>query len=78
MTSRPLNGRGRRGGRLGSKVEPTVPSAEELAAIVAAVELVWPKPAPARLVLPVDASAWRWSGRWWGTRHVVADRRRPW
>ena len=53
------------------------PSPEEMAAIVAAVELAWPKPV---VVEPVDAkpSVWRWSGRWWGPLTVVSGRRRPW
>lgn len=42
-------------------VTPT-PSDEEAAAIVAAIEAVWPKaesaPAP-------TTTAWRFSGRWW-------------
>jgi len=44
------------------------PTPEELAAIVAAVEVAWPKlPKPPR---PVRAPArtpagWRFSGRWW-------------
>jgi len=48
-----------------------------MAAIVAAVELVWPKPA---LVVPParKASSWRWSGRWWGPLTEVSGRQRPW
>jgi hypothetical protein len=49
-----------------------------VAAIVAALEATWPRPvpqAPSRPSRPVRA--WRWSGRWWGPYHVVADRRRP-
>lgn len=43
-----------------------VPTAQELAAIVAAVELLWPRPAV--LAPPPEGSAtpaWRFSGRWW-------------
>jgi hypothetical protein len=54
----------------------TDPSPEELAAIVAAVELVWPRP-----VIVEEArerpSAWRFSGRWWSRPHPV-QRSRPW
>ncbi|HZI38406.1 MAG TPA: hypothetical protein VFF24_08880 [Acidimicrobiia bacterium] len=53
------------------------PSDEELAAIVAAVEVVWPRPAS-----PPEAdsgrTAWRFSGRWWlSASPVAAERRRP-
>jgi hypothetical protein len=53
------------------------PTEEELAAILAAVELTWPRP-----VVAVDdggpaTPAWRFSGRWW-TRPVVSRRARPW
>jgi hypothetical protein len=48
---------------------------EEVAAIVAAVEVAWPRqaapepsPAPPR---------WRFSGRWW-TKPVPLRRNRPW
>src|SRR5438046_1320619 len=43
------------------------------------VALVAPA-APSAVAPPYpDAAgkAWRWSGRWWGRRHLVADRRRP-
>jgi len=50
-------------------------SDDEVAAIVAAVEVVWPRPpAPA----PVDrAPRWRFSGRWW-SKPVPLRRSRPW
>ena len=42
------------------------PTPEELAAIVAAVELVWPRPAAPTPEPPAPVSpAWRFSGRWW-------------
>lgn len=52
------------------------PAPEELAAIVAAVALVWPRPV---VVAAEDEEApnWRWSGRWW-TGPVPLRRRRPW
>jgi hypothetical protein len=50
-------------------------TAEEVAAIVAAIEVAWPRPA-------ADATAdapprWRFSGRWW-TKPVPLRRSRPW
>ncbi len=54
------------------------PTAEETAAILAAVEALWPRP-----VVLVGAeggtrpNAWRFSGRWWA-RPVAARRERPW
>lgn len=43
------------------------PTDEEMVAIVAALELAWPRPvvllsAPTG---PSKATSWRWSGRWW-------------
>ena len=57
------------------KITPA-PSEEEAAAIVAAVEALWPRPTiviaePARRPSP-----WRFSGRWW-SRPVPARRDRP-
>ena len=50
---------------------------EEAAAIVAALEALWPRPAPPARA-PVDvAPKWRFSGRWW-SRPVPARRVRPW
>ena len=48
---------------------------EEVAAIVAAVEVAWPRP-----VAAAEATAsprWRFSGRWW-TKPVPLRRNRPW
>jgi hypothetical protein len=55
----------------------TPPEPAELAAIVAAVELAWPRPV---VVVADDEDAapnWRWSGRWW-TGPVPVTRQRPW
>lgn len=52
------------------------PSDEEVAAIVAAVEVTWPQPA-ARPAGPELAQRWRFSGRWW-TKPVPLRRNRPW
>jgi len=51
------------------------PTEEELAAIVAAIELAWPRPVVA--AAPRRPPAWRFSGRWW-SRPVPARRERPW
>jgi hypothetical protein len=50
------------------------PSDEEVAAIVAAVEVTWPRPAPVAAEPP---SRWRFSGRWW-SKPVPLRRTRPW
>jgi hypothetical protein len=54
------------------------PSPAELAAIVAAVEVAWPRPV---VVLPDDGperpGLWRFSGRWWSKPSAV-QRSRPW
>jgi hypothetical protein len=54
------------------------PSAEEAAAIVAAIEASWPQPVAAA---PDDdgprrGTAWRFSSRWW-SRPVPSRRDRP-
>ena len=46
-----------------------------LAAIVAAVDAAWPRPAEAPAPGPVTP-AWRFSGRWWA-RPTAARRERP-
>ena len=58
-----------------SMMSPT-PTDDEVVAIMAGVEALWPKP-----VVVVDAetprsSAWRFSGRWW-SRPIPARRDRP-
>jgi hypothetical protein len=58
-----------------------VPGDEEMAAIVAAVEAAWPRPVVVVTEEPRPRRAgdgsWKWSGRWWASRKVPADRRRP-
>ena len=56
-----------------AEIRPTPPD-EEAAAIVAAVEVAWPRSGAA--VAP-EESRWRWSGRWW-TKPIPLDRTRPW
>jgi hypothetical protein len=54
------------------------PSPDELAAIVAAVEVAWPRPV---ILLPPPGpespGPWRFSGRWWSKPSAV-QRNRPW
>jgi hypothetical protein len=50
------------------------PTDEEVAAIVSAVEMAWPRAAaPATLA---TSPRWRWSGRWW-TKPIPQRRARP-
>jgi len=55
------------------RIEPQ-PTDEEAAALAAAIEVLWPRPAgaatPTRLVSP----AWRFSGRWWSGTTVRRSR----
>lgn len=55
------------------EISPT-PSDEEAAAIVAAVEVAWPRaaggPSP-------ETPRWRFSGRWW-SQPIPLRRTRPW
>jgi hypothetical protein len=55
------------------------PTPGELAAIVAAVEQVWPRPpaVPSVASRNAELGGWRWSGRWWAPRQVAARRTRP-
>ena len=50
------------------------PTPEEAAAIVAAVEVAWPKPVV--VTPPPTVSRWRFSGRWW-SKPIPARRSRP-
>ncbi len=52
------------------------PTPEEVAAIMAAVALSWPRPSAA-LEAATDSPRWRFSGRWWA-KPVPLGRRRPW
>ena len=53
------------------------PSDDELAAIIAAVDAVWPRPVPAPDEMEAPPTAWRFSSRWWA-RPQAARRDRPW
>lgn len=50
-----------------------VPTDEELAAIVAAVEVSWPRPVAPVVEPPMR---WRFSGRWW-SKPIASRRDRP-
>ncbi len=52
------------------------PSDDELAAIVAAIELAWPQRQEAATITEPPLR-WRFAGRWW-TKPVPARRDRPW
>ncbi|HEX3424950.1 MAG TPA: hypothetical protein VHT30_02395 [Acidimicrobiales bacterium] len=58
-------------------MSPVPPSEEEMAAIVAAVELCWPRPQPPATPVSEAPNRWRFSGRWWA-RPAPARRERPW
>jgi hypothetical protein len=58
-----------------SDVSPT-PTDEEVVAIMAGVEALWPKHAVVADADPVRSTSWRFSGRWW-SRPVPARRDRP-
>jgi hypothetical protein len=58
----------------GLEVRPT-PSDDEMAAIMAAIDVSWPRPvAPA--LDEDEPSRWRFSGRWW-SRPLPTRRDRP-
>jgi hypothetical protein len=52
------------------------PTDEEVVAIMAGVEALWPKPAVVVDTAAARSTSWRFSGRWW-TRPVPARRDRP-
>jgi hypothetical protein len=56
-------------------VVPHEASDAEVAAIVAAVEVVWPRRSMA--LTAEQPSRWRFSGRWW-SKPVPLRRSRPW
>lgn len=53
------------------------PGDDEIAAIVAAVEAMWPRPVVVSDVERGPDTGWRFSGRWWA-RPLTARRERPW
>ena len=56
------------------EIQPA-PTDEEAAAIVAAIEVAWPRAGGS--ANEDDESRWRWSGRWW-TKPIPLRRDRPW
>ncbi len=54
-----------------------VPTDEEAAAIVVAVDALWPRPAAAGSDAAGGPSVWRFSGRWW-SQPIPLRRARPW
>lgn len=58
-----------------STMSPT-PTDDEVVAIMAGVEALWPKPVVVVDTEPPRSTAWRFSGRWW-TRPIPARRDRP-
>jgi hypothetical protein len=58
-----------------SNVSPT-PTDEEVVAIMAGIEALWPKPGVVVDAAPARSTSWRFSGRWW-SRPVPARRDRP-
>jgi hypothetical protein len=54
------------------------PTPEEVAAVVAAIEMTWPRPVVAVEDDKATPRPWRFSGRWWlSGSPVAAQRRRP-
>jgi hypothetical protein len=53
------------------------PTAAEAAAIVVALDALWPYPVVVVPPAREQRGAWRFSGRWW-SRPVPARRARPW
>lgn len=60
----------------GSKVLLAPPTDDEVAAILAAVDAAWPRPAGAPAA-GTPTPRWRFSGRWW-TAPIPMRRSRPW
>jgi len=58
-----------------SQMSPA-PTDDEVVAIMAGVEALWPKPVVVVDTAPTRSTAWRFSGRWW-SRPVAARRDRP-
>jgi hypothetical protein len=61
-------------------MEPSItpiPTDEEVVAIVAAVEALWPRAAVDSAAEARRSSVWRFSGRWW-SQPIPLRRARPW
>ncbi len=55
---------------------PTPPSNQEMAAIMAAMDALWPRPTVEDEVQHQAQAAWKFANRWWQTS-AVAQRNRP-
>lgn len=55
----------------------SVPTDEEAAAIVAAIDVLWPKAASGNAAVTRRPPVWRFSGRWW-SQPIPLRRARPW
>ena len=53
------------------------PEPEELAAILAAIEIAWPKPVVGPPAASPEPPRWRFAGRWW-SKPIPVRRDRPW
>ncbi len=61
----------------GFAVSPA-PTDAEAAAVIAAYEVLWPKPAVGATIAPTSRdTAWRFGSRWWALP-VPVRRNRPW
>ncbi len=58
------------------RITPT-PTPAEVAAIVASVEALWPRPVVSTEEELAGSPVWRFSGRWW-RKPIAARRDRPW
>jgi hypothetical protein len=54
---------------------PSEPTDDEMAAVLAAVEAVWPRPS-AGGTIDDPSPRWRFSGRWW-SKPIPSRRDRP-
>lgn len=53
------------------------PTDDEVVAIMAAMEALWPRPVVAATTTDARRATWRFSGRWWSLP-VPVRRGRPW
>jgi hypothetical protein len=56
------------------RIDPE-PSEEEAAAVIAAIEALWPRPVSSNTRARIVSPAWRFSGRWWSGNSVVRQSR---
>lgn len=63
-------------GTEGTRARPAAPGEDELVAIVAALEVTWPRGVAGDAGARAATPRWRFSGRWW-TKPIPARRDRP-